>query len=79
MSLNDMANASNERRLQTIMRLEQMFRKQQVVTVMAAMQSFGVTKNTILKYCRSGDIPLFDTEKHMTVVPITDQNRPAWM
>lgn len=74
-----MANASNERRLQTIMRLEQLFRKRQVVTVMSAMQFLGVTKTTVLKYCRSGDIPLFDTEKHATVVPVTDQNRPDWL
>lgn len=74
-----MANASNERRLQTIMQLEQLFRKQKVVTVMSAMHVLGVTRTTVLKYCRSGDIPLFDTEKHMTVVPMTDQNRPDWL
>ena len=79
MSLNDMANASNERRLQTVMRLKQMFRRQQVVTVMSAMQKFGVTRTTILKYCRSGDIPLLDTETRTTVVAVTDSNRPSWM
>lgn len=79
MSLNDMANASNERRLQTVMQLQQLFRKQQVVTVDSAMQRLGVTKSTVLSYCRSGNIPLFDTKKHNTVVPMTAKNRPPWM
>ena len=79
MGLSDMANASNERREQTIMKLRSAFLHKQVVTVAAAEKQFSVSRTTMLRYCKDGNIPLFDTEKRQTVVPRTRDNTPAWL
>lgn len=80
MALSNMANASNEKRQQNIMRLRKAFDTKQVMTVKAASQLFGYTEVTIRKWCRDGDIPLADPDgKEATVVPLTDDNGPKWL
>lgn len=79
MSLDNLANASNERRNQTIMRVRMDFKKGIIKTVKSATNKYVVSENTMLKYCKDGNIPLWDTHKNQPVVPLTDENRPDWM
>lgn len=67
MSIYDMGNASNEARLQNIMRLKRAVKNGQVVTVKSAMNMFGYTRNTIIKWAVDGQVPLYDTEKHQWI------------
>lgn len=78
MALSNMAFASNERRLQNIMKLRNAFNQQKVVTVAAASEMMGYTETTIKKWCLDGNIPLFIDNDH-TVVPLTSRNKPRWM
>lgn len=77
MSLSNMANASYERRQQRIMRLRVMFSRQQIVTVDSAMQCLGYKAQTIIRWCKEGDIPLL--YEGQPIVPLTDANRPKWL
>lgn len=77
MSLSDMANASYERRQQRIMRLRGMFNRQQIVTVDSAVQRLGYRPQTIIKWCKEGNIPLL--HEGQPIVPLTDANRPKWL
>lgn len=58
MALNDLANSSNEKREQRIMKLRRDFRNQEVFTVKAAAIKYLLSENTIIKYCKDGNIPL---------------------
>ena len=78
MSLNNLANASNEKREQRIMQTRRLFDLGHIMTVASAQQKFGYSRSTIIKWCRDGNIPLFDTEKQGYVVPLTANNRPKW-
>ena len=77
-SLSNMATSSNEKREQRIMRLRRMFDDGEVATVMSAVNKFGYSYATIVKWCKDGNIPLLDTEKGSYVVPVTDNNKPRW-
>lgn len=77
-SLSNMATSSNEKREQRIMRLRRMFDDGEVATVMSAVNKFGYSYGTIVKWCKDGNIPLLDTEKGSYVVPVTDNNKPKW-
>lgn len=75
-----MANRSNEGREQRIMKLRRLFELKKVVTVCSAMEKFGYSRKTIVGWCRSGNIPLVDTEHGTdTIVPLTKQNCPKWL
>lgn len=79
MSLNDLATASNERRLQNIMRLQVGFRRQEFYTVAAAAKSLGgYSYNTVLKWAKEGNVPLIGNN-NKPVVPLTDENKPEWL
>ena len=78
MALSDMATASNEKREQRIMQLRRLFDLRHVTTVASAVQKFGYSKNTIIKWAKDGNIPLYDTEKQDYVVPVTKENLPKW-
>lgn len=69
--------ASNEKHEQNLLILRNLFDKQQVVTVQAAMQHFAMSEPTIKKWCKEADIPLF-IDNQQTVVPMTKQNQPRW-
>ena len=77
MSLSDMANASYERRQQRIMRLRVMFNRQEIVTVDSAVRRLGYRPQTIISWCKEGNIPLLDAGQ--PIVPVTDVNRPKWL
>lgn len=79
MSLSDMATSSNEAREQRIMRLRQLFLHGKLVTVQSAVNYFGLTRTTIVKYCLDGDIPLVDELNESTIVAVNDRNRPSWL
>lgn len=79
MSLDNLANASNERRLQTIMRVRNDFKKGICRTVKSACIKYVVSETTMKKYCKDGNIPMWDTQKNQPVVPVTDENKPDWM
>ena len=78
MSLSDLANASNERRLQNIMQLRRLFDDKVVVSVKSASKKFGYTEKTIVKWCIDGDIPLCNSDG-TTVVELTSNNQPKWL
>lgn len=78
MSLENMAMAANEAREQRIIRLRQMFKKMEVVTVASAVKKTGYSRKTVVSWCKAGNIPLFDEIKQNTVVPMTPANTPAW-
>lgn len=78
MSLSTMSNASNERRLQAIMRLRVAFSHQEVVTVASAAERFSVSEKTALSYAKEGDIPLLDASGK-PVVEMNPLNTPAWL
>lgn len=78
MALSNLANSSNEKREQRIMRLRQWFDHREVVTVKSAENKTGFKPATIIKWCQDGNIPLIG-EDGQPVVPLTDQNRPKWL
>lgn len=78
MALSDLATASNEKREQRIMQLRRLFDLKHVATVASAVQKFGYSQNTIIKWAKDGNIPLYDTEKQDYVVPVTKENLPKW-
>lgn len=78
LALSDLANASNERRLQDIMRLRRLFDDQEVVSVSSAAKRFGYSEKTIIKWCVDGDIPLCYADGS-TVVEVTVDNQPKWL
>lgn len=73
-----MATSSYEKRQQRIMQLRRLFDLQKVATVKSAMDKFGYSYTTIIKWCKDGDIPLFDTDKNDYVVAVTRDNMPKW-
>lgn len=77
--LTEFGLASNESRWQRIFTLQKDFRDQKIVTVSAASKKYGYRRNTILKWCHDGDIPLWDNEQNRSVVPITKKNKPQWL
>ena len=77
MGLNELANASYEKRMQRIMRVRRWFDNQEAVTVSAVMAKTGYARQTIIKWAKDGDIPLFLDNNH-TVVPLTEHNKPKW-
>lgn len=79
MSLDNLANASNERRLQTIMKVRRDFNEGIIKTVKSGAVKYVVSENTMLKYCKDGDIPMWDTKKNQPVVPLTETNTPDWL
>ncbi len=79
MALQDLANASNEKRIQNIMRLRQGFRKQEFYTIAAAAKSMGgYSYNTVLKWAKDGNIPLLGKDGQ-PVVKLTAENKPSWI
>lgn len=74
-----LGNASNERKLQNIMKLKRLLDFKKVYTVQSAVQKTGYSEQTIRSWCKQGNIPLFDPKKNTTVVPLTDQNKPKWL
>lgn len=78
MTLSNLANSSNEKREQRIMRLRQWFNHREVITVKSAENKTGFKPATIIKWCQDGNIPLIG-EDGQPVVPLTDQNRPKWL
>lgn len=78
MALSNLANSSNEKREQRIMRLRQWFNHREVITVKSAENKTGFKPATIIKWCQDGNIPLIG-EDGQPVVPLTDQNRPKWL
>ena len=79
MSLTDMALSSNERREQNILRLRRAFNHRQVITVQSAVLWSGYSRQTVIKWAKDGDIPLFDEQQNDSVVKLTAQNRPLWL
>lgn len=79
MSLTDMALSSNERREQNILCLRRAFNDQQVITVQSAVLWSGYSRQTVIKWAKDGDIPLFDEQQKDSVVKLTVQNRPVWL
>lgn len=79
MSLDNLANASNEKRNQTIMRVRNDFNQGIIRTVKSACIKYVVSENTMLKYCKDGNIPMWDPKKNQTVVPLTENNTPKWL
>lgn len=77
-SLSNMATSSNEKREQRIMQLRRLFNEGKVATVKSAMDKFGYSYSTVVKWCKDGDIPLFDTQKKDYVVPTNSHNLPKW-
>lgn len=75
----NMGLASNEKRIQNIMRLQKAFRNQEVTTVASAVRKYGYTQHTIISWCEEGNIPLWNSETNSSVVPITVKNRPQWL
>lgn len=75
--LDNMGGASYERRQQNIMKLRNMFNKQEVVTIQSAMAKTGYAEGTIKGWCKDGNIPLFTDNDH-TIVPMTNENKPKW-
>lgn len=79
MSLNDLATASNEKRLQNIMRLQAGFRRQEFYTVSAAAKALGgYSYNTVLRWAKEGDVPLIGSN-NKPVVELTEKNKPDWL
>lgn len=78
MSLDSMGNASNEKRLQRIMKLRRDFNNQEILTVRAAMDKYMLSEKTILQYCKEGNIPLWLGKENKPVVEITNENKPKW-
>lgn len=74
MSLEIMASASNEKKLQRIMILRRNFLEGKCYTVEAASQLMGLSTATIVKYAKEGNIPLY--HKGAPVVPVTKYNAP---
>ena len=79
-NLDNLANYNNEQRQQNIIKLQQGFAQQRFVTVASVMQAWGVTRPTVLKWAKDGNVPLIDTDRKVpqTVVPVTAENEPRW-
>lgn len=73
----NMGLISNEKKEQNIIKLRVMYHKQKVVTVASAMKEFGVVENTIIKWCKAGDIPLIGSD-NKPVIKFTAENMPSW-
>jgi len=78
MSLDNLANASNEKREQNKMLLKQNFNKQVWVTVQSVVNATGYSKSTIEKWAREANVPMIKQDGQ-PVVPLTDDNKPAWL
>lgn len=78
-SLDNMGNASNERREQTIMKVRQDFNEGIIRTVKSGADKYVVSESTMIKYCKDGNIPLWNPKKNESVVPLTDENMPKWL
>lgn len=78
-NLTNMGLASNEAKEQRIMRLRNAFSRREVITVESASKKTGYSLNTIRKWAKEGDIPLWDPETGTSVVPLTSDNRPKWL
>ncbi len=70
---------SNEAKEQRIIRLRTMFQKQEIVTITSAEKKTGFSRATIIKWCKQGNIPLWDDKKNKSVVELTKQNTPKWL
>lgn len=73
-TLDNFANASNERREQNIMRLRAAFNDEKYNTLAQAAKGTGYTLNTVKKWAIDGNIPLLD-ENNQPVVPLTKDNQ----
>ncbi|MCC4371891.1 hypothetical protein LMB49_10865 [Limosilactobacillus reuteri] len=78
-SLNNLGIGSNEAKEQRIIKLRNMFRKQEIITVGSAVKKTGFTRQTVINWCKQGDIPLWDENTNKSVVPTTLENTPAWL
>lgn len=74
-----MGLASNEAKEQRILLLKKWFNNQEVITLQSAVKKTGYTEATIRKWAIQGDIPLWDTAKKTSIVPINSKNKPSWM
>lgn len=78
-SLRNLAMSSNEAKEQRIMKLRKMFHNQEVITVGSAVKKTGFSRQTVVKWCKQGDIPLWDENTNSSVVPTTLENTPEWL
>lgn len=76
--LDNLGNASYEKRQQRIMIIRRAFDNQELVTVGSVVKKYGYKENTVIGWAKSGDIPLLDNTGQ-PVVPVTDSNRPKWL
>lgn len=78
MSLEDMAQASEEKKLQRIMRLRNDFNHRKVITLRSAVARYGYSLPTVKKWAKQGNIPLLQ-DNGEPIVPVTEDNSPAWL
>ena len=78
-TLSNFVLAINEAKEQRIMRLRNMFNKQEAVTIQAAAMKTGYTVGTVRRWAKEGNIPLIDGDTGDSVVPMTEKNRPKWL
>lgn len=79
MSLSNLANASDEKKMQRIMTLRRLFDLGKIKTVKGAQIKFGYSESTIRSWCKQGNIPLYDNSKQTYAVPLTFENQPKWV
>lgn len=77
MSLDDLANASYEKKQQRIMIVRKWFNEQTCVTVASVMAKTGYAESTVRGWAKEGNIPLF-IDNNTTIVPMTEENKPKW-
>lgn len=78
-SLTNLGLGSNEAKEQRILKLRKMFFDQEVITVSSAVKKTGFTRQTIVRWCKQGNVPLWDDKKNKSVVPATLENTPKWL
>ena len=77
--LDQLGNASNEKRNQRIMVLRSDFAHRRVVTVNSAVKRYGYRESTVVRWAKDGDIPLITNDGKTTVVPVRQSNAPQWL
>lgn len=70
---------SNENKELRILKLKRDFQEQKVITIKSAQKATGLTRPTIIKYAKEGNIPLWDEKRKESIVKITASNKPKWM
>lgn len=75
-TINFLGTSSNEKKTQNIMKLRSDFQKREVVTVLSAVKKYGYTEETIIRWAKEGDIPIFHNGK--PVVRMHVDNKPKW-